>query len=120
MRLPLTLPFLLALAPASAAFAQSYNCSNAATPTEHAICNHRDLANMDVEMATLYGVVGKMPMMMGERGAEEAAAQTFLTTRNDCGDDTACLNSAYSTRISALKSTIDTGMSNYCKAIKLC
>ncbi|WP_158971765.1 lysozyme inhibitor LprI family protein [Chachezhania sediminis] len=120
MRLRLALPLILALAPASTGFAQSYSCANAGTPTEHAICKNRHLSNLDVEMATLFGVVKQMPMMMGARGAQQDAAQAFLTTRNGCGADTSCLSNAYKARISALKSTIADGMKQYCNAIQLC
>jgi len=120
MRLRFTLPVLFALAPVSAGLAQSYDCARASTPTEETVCKHRDLANLDVEMATLYGVVQKLPMMMGSRGAQTDAAHDFLTKRDACGADTSCLKSAYDARISALKSTIDSAMSDYCKAIQLC
>lgn len=108
------------LAVSTASQAQSFDCQKAGTPTEHAICNSRALSNLDMKMGTLYGVVQKLPMMMGARGDQTDAAQAFLTKRNACGDDVGCLTEAYEARNKALESTIDDAMQDYCKAIELC
>jgi uncharacterized protein len=100
--------------------AQSFDCQKAATPTEHAICDSRALSNLDMKMGTLYGVVEKLPMMMGARGDQTDAAHDFLEKRDACGADVGCLTDAYQARNKALQSTIDAAMQDYCKAIELC
>lgn len=100
--------------------AQSFDCQKAATPTEHAICDSRELSNLDMKMGTLYGVVEKLPMLMGARGDQTDAAQTFLTKRDACGASVGCLRDAYQARNKALETTIDNAMQDYCKAIQLC
>jgi len=107
------------LAPALAS-GQSFNCHQATTPTEHAICDSRNLSNLDVEMATLYKVVKELPMMMGQRGATEDDAKQFLQDRNACGANRSCLHEQYRKRIHALNKTVSDAMGEYCKAIQLC
>jgi hypothetical protein len=50
----------------------SFNCIKARQPDEKAICASRILSDLDVQMATLYGVRMQIPMLMGERGAAMA------------------------------------------------
>ena len=100
--------------------AQSFDCQKAATPTEHAICDSRSLSNLDMKMGTLYGVVQKLPMLMGARGNQTDAAHAFLTKRDACGSNVSCLTEAYQSRNKALETTIDGAMQDYCKAIELC
>lgn len=100
--------------------AQSFDCAKAASATEKAICDSRSLSNLDVEMATLYGVQQELPMMMGARGATQDAAKAFLSKRDACGADQSCLTNAYDARIGDLKSSLSTAMAQYCKAIELC
>jgi len=89
----LSLTFALLMLP-QAASAQSFDCTKATTDTEHAICDSRSLSNLDVTMATLYGVVQELPMLMGARGNAEDAAKTFIETRDACGADKDCLTKA--------------------------
>lgn len=42
---------ILAICLSGPATAQSFSCHKATTPTEHAICDGRELANLDVAMA---------------------------------------------------------------------
>ena len=107
----------LAALPASAA---SFDCAKAAKPDEIAICNTPSLSDLDVEMATLYGVRMELPMLMGARGAAQDEQRDFLATRGECGSDVACLTSSYNARIDVLKNTISGAMQDYCVKLGIC
>ncbi len=107
----------LAAAPAEAA---SFDCNKATKPDELAICGNPELSDLDVEMATLYGVRMEIPMMMGARGAAQDEQVAFLATRGACGGDVACIAGAYRDRIATLKQTISAAMQDYCAKIGLC
>ena len=102
------------------AHAASYNCARAAKPDEIAICKSRTLSELDVKMATLFGVRMKLPMLMGSRGAAGDEQVEFLATRGRCGANAACIGAAYQQRIDVLKSEIDTAMQDYCVKLGIC
>ncbi len=91
-----------AAAPNGSAFAASFDCSKASTSDEIAICAHRDLDDADVEMATRYSMLLQL-LAMGSAGALRDDQKAWLDQRRACGGDLACLRSAYSARIDALK-----------------
>jgi uncharacterized protein len=109
--------FALAVLPAAAA---SFDCAKAAKPDEMAICNTPSLSDLDVAMATLYGVRMELPMLMGARGAAQDEQRDFLSTRAECGSDVACLTSTYNARIDVLKNTISGAMQDYCVKVGIC
>jgi uncharacterized protein len=108
------------VAAAGTADAASYNCANAKQPDEIAICDSRTLSELDVEMATLYGVRMSIPMLMGSKGAAQDEQRQFLTDRATCGGDTACIDSAYRQRIDELQQTINAAMQDYCQKLGIC
>jgi uncharacterized protein len=116
----LALACLALAAGITAADAASFDCAKAAKPDEKAICATPALSDLDVEMATLYGVRMEIPMMMGAKGAAQDEQVAFLQQRAACGSDTACIASAYSARIATLKQTIADAMKDYCNKIGLC
>ena len=105
---------------AAGAHAASYNCAKATHPDEIAICRSTTLSELDVRMATLYGVRMKVPMLMGSRGAAQDEQAEFLAKRAACGARTACLATAYQQRIDALKQEIDAAMQDYCVKLGIC
>ncbi|MEO8666916.1 MAG: hypothetical protein ABI399_00250 [Bauldia sp.] len=111
------LSFVLAASPASAA---SFDCGKAQKPDEFAICANPELSDLDVEMATLYGVRMEIPMMMGAKGAAQDEQVAFLQQRGACGGNVACIAAAYRERIATLKQTISGAMQDYCSKIGLC
>jgi uncharacterized protein len=116
--LPLAVACLaFGLAPAVAA---SFDCAKATHPDEKAICANPSLSDLDVRMATLYGVRMEIPMMMGARGAAQDEQRAFLTERGACGGNVACLTAAYQQRIQTLSQTISDAMADYCAKIGLC
>ena len=105
---------------AATADAASYNCAKAAKPDEIAICKSRGLSELDVRMATLYGVRMKVPMLMGSRGAAGDEQVEFLARRASCGANAACIGAAYQQRIDVLNQAIDAAMQDYCVKLGIC
>jgi uncharacterized protein len=103
-----------------AAYAASFDCTNAGKPDEIAICKSQQLSDLDVRMATLYGVRMEIPMMMGARGAAQDEQKAFLAKRTACGSDVSCIESTYAARIAELDKTIKAAMQDYCRKIGLC
>ncbi|WP_029877743.1 hypothetical protein [Xanthobacter sp. 126] len=87
------------IVPASAA---SFSCNGVTAPDEVAICKSCELAQLDVKMATLYGVITKM-VGMGQRGAIQDDQRAWLVERAACKADAACISAAYQTRIRAIE-----------------
>jgi uncharacterized protein len=118
IRLALLTGILAAVA--GTAHAASYNCAKAKTPDEIAICDSGSLSELDVRMATLYGVRMSIPMLMGSKGAAQDEQRQFLTDRATCGGDNACIDSAYRQRIDELQQTINAAMQDYCQKLGIC
>jgi len=100
--------------------AASFNCGKAVHPDEIAICRNTTLSELDVRMATLYGVRMKVPMLMGSRGAAQDEQGAFLVKRAACGANAACIGAAYQQRIDALNAEIDAAMQDYCVKLSIC
>jgi uncharacterized protein len=100
--------------------AASFNCAKAAKPDEIAICANPHLSDLDVQMATLYGVRMEIPMLMGARGAAQDEQRAFLKQRGTCGGNVACIQQAYNLRIAQLSQTIQAAMSDYCVKLGIC
>ena len=111
---------LACLATTPASHAASFACSKAKQPDEKAICADRGLSELDVQMAAIYGVRLKIPMLMGERGAAQDEQRAFLQSRATCGANVACLRAAYTQRIAALNQILDAAMQNYCVKLGIC
>jgi uncharacterized protein len=108
---------VLAVNPSQAA---SFNCAKAKTPDERAICHNPALSDLDTEMATLFGVRMKLPMLMGARGDAGDEQIQWLQSRGACGSNAACLTGSYNGRISVLNSEIDSAMQDYCVKLGIC
>ena len=85
--------------------AASFDCGRARTPDEIAICNNRDLNDMDVRMATLFDVA-KGFVLMGERGAMQDDQREWLAARRRCGANVSCLRRSYRKRIGELEAQL--------------
>jgi len=109
--------FTAAATPAAAA---SFDCGKARTADEKAICANRTLSELDVAMATLYGVRMQLPMLMGARGAAQDEQRAWLAQRGTCGGDVACLTQIYQQRIVELDQTITEAMHDYCTRLGIC
>jgi uncharacterized protein len=120
MRLFAALAIAATLFAAAPALAASFDCNKAQKPDELAICGNPELSDLDVEMATLYGVRMEIPMMMGAKGAAQDEQVAFLQQRAACGGNVACIAGAYRQRIAVLKQTISGAMQDYCAKMGLC
>jgi uncharacterized protein len=87
------------------AHAASFDCRKAANPDEIAICDSRELSELDVKMATLYDTIVKL-VGMGVRGAMQDQQRAWLQERAGCGADRACIRRLYDTRIRALEAEV--------------
>jgi len=93
--------FLVALfaAIASASEAASFDCEKARPPVETAICGNPTVSNLDSDLAAAW----KDALARAQNAAALKTAQRrWLTERNACGADTACLIDRYRERLAAL------------------
>lgn len=94
------LAFLL-LTFATPALPASFDCNKAAAMDELAVCNDRELSELDVKMATWFeAITGLVPM--GTRGAIQDEQLAWLKQRAACNSDRRCLRNSYLSRIEAL------------------
>jgi uncharacterized protein len=82
--------------------AQSFSCRYAHRSDERAICHDPLLARLDEELASVYRrLVLRLPKEEGEQLFKEEDA--FVTLRNRCGAQRACIAESYRRRIRRLK-----------------
>ncbi|MBW8320695.1 MAG: hypothetical protein K0M49_13015 [Arenimonas sp.] len=92
--------------PLSAA-AASFDCEKPdLAADETAICANRDLNDLDVKMVTTFDLItGLLPM--GNRGVVQDEQVEWLSKRQACDADLACLRAAYTERLAQLKTVSD-------------
>ena len=93
----------------SRADAASYaplDCGKAASPAQFAICRNYSLGQAEARVATLFAIATSL-VGMGQRGAIADAQRRWLSGRESCGGNLACLSNAYRTRINELSKVID-------------
>jgi uncharacterized protein YecT (DUF1311 family) len=83
---------LLILKPDTGSVRASFDCARAGTVVERTICSDRLLAGWDRSVATAYAIGS------GDRDSQRA----WLTERDRCGADKACLHESLSLRVSNL------------------
>ncbi len=89
----------LGLFMAASAKAQSFDCRFAKLPAEYAICDFADLGELDVDMATAYGMRMRQ-LKYYENNYRKARAfrrwqRAWLRQRNRCGYNPHCIRRAY-------------------------
>ena len=104
-KLVATLLSLGCLVTGPAAQAASFPCEKAETADEKAICAHLPLNDMDVEMATRFGIL-KDVLPMGGQTKLRDDQETWLKDRHACGADLACLRGLYETRLKVLRGVL--------------
>jgi len=77
--------------------AASFNCGNASTKIEHAICNDKKLNEKDGEMGRAYREVAK------HTGIKQSQRNWISHRNKNCADNIDCLYSETEKRISELK-----------------
>jgi len=90
---------LCLVAPAAAAERPSFDCGKANSPSEKAICASDRLARLDRAIATAFRELRKDVNLAEELPKEQTA---FLTKRDSCGADIACLAGEMESRRAAL------------------
>lgn len=100
-KLPL-LSTLLILAAAGAVPAASFDCAKAdLAADEKVICDDRALNDADVKMVTTFELLSGL-LAMGSRGTLQDDQVEWLSRRQACGGDAACIRTAYDERMTAL------------------
>jgi uncharacterized protein len=92
------LPFL-----GSGAEAASFNCAQAQTPTEHAICDNPQLSKLDEQTSGMYYQIISSGAPAGTVSQVKSSQTSFLGRRDGCGAGYECLISAYTDQIMYLK-----------------
>lgn len=100
----LTLSVLLAFG-GGGVHAASFDCRKASAPDEVAVCDSRELSELDVKMATLYETITKL-VGMGVRGDLQDQQRGFLRARGECGQSRGCIRKLYESRIHALEAEV--------------
>lgn len=99
----LILAVALGVAFVPAAQAASFDCTKARRADERAICNNRELNDLDVQMATWLEVTTSL-VAMGQRGSIRDDQRDWLADRGRCGARVGCLRQSYRNRIAELRS----------------
>lgn len=98
----------------SIAGAASFPCAKASTPTEKAICADQGLSKLDERLSAAYRegikqLSGGSPEETKPLSAVKADQRAWLSERNACGADSACLRTAYERRVAVLTFNPDPG-----------
>lgn len=84
--------------------AASFNCGNAYSPTEHAICDNKQISNLDSTTANLYYFILNSPAASYSLQNQVRQSQrNFIAQRDTCGAGYDCLIDAYTDQIMYLK-----------------
>lgn len=100
-----TLTVLACLLAPVLAKAASFPCEKAEAADEKAVCEHRPLNDLDVEMAVRFEILKDM-LAMGNRTTLQEDQEAWLKERQTCGADIACLRGAYETRLKVLRGVL--------------
>jgi uncharacterized protein len=95
-----SLPAMVVLTCVSA-HAQSFNCRYAKTPDEVAICGDPRLSQLDERMSRRFFTL-RNELSPPEQIRLDQTQGDWLARRSSCGDDPACIEEAYLTRIDRL------------------
>lgn len=90
----------------SQAHAASFNCVKAQTKAEHQICEHLQLNDADVKMATTYNIVRRL-VPMGTRSVIQTEQVSWLKLRDECQNNVDCLKHMYQMRQQKLELHMD-------------
>jgi uncharacterized protein len=82
--------------------AQSFDCRDARRADEVTICEHPDLAELDIQMSKIYSRLLNR-LNRSDRDQLRHEQTEWLRDRMDCGDDADCLRTMYRERINELE-----------------
>jgi uncharacterized protein len=103
--LPVFGALLIATSLGSAASAQSFDCRNARSADERAICQDSRLGDLDKQLADVYDRVGSK-LSKEERAGFEKNETAFVNARHRCGEHRGCIEQSYRNRMQELLSTL--------------
>ncbi len=83
--------------------AASFNCAQAETPTEHAICDNPQLSKLDEQTSGMYYQIISSGAPASTVSQVKSSQTSFLGQRDSCGAGYECLISAYTDQIMYLK-----------------
>jgi uncharacterized protein len=96
--------FAIAGLAATSGEAASFNCNNAYSPTEHAICDNPQIGKLDDQTANLYYKILNNPAASYSLQNQVRQSQrNFISQRDSCGAGYNCLIDAYTDQIMYLK-----------------
>jgi uncharacterized protein len=87
--------------PPREAIRPSFSCRPGLGEAEAAVCADGKLAELDVRLSTAYSVLAGS-LDTGSRQRLAATQRRWITRRDGCGADVACLTAAYSERLAAI------------------
>src|ERR1051326_362533 len=96
---------LIALGFTSRAGAQSFDCRNARSADEKAICQDSRLGELDKQLADVYDRVGGK-LSKQERQEFENHETAFVNARHRCGGHPGCIEQSYRNRLQELLSSL--------------
>ena len=96
---------MIALGFASPAGAQSFDCRNARSADEKAICQDSRLGELDKQLADVYDRVGGK-LSKQERQEFENHETAFVNARHRCGGHPGCIEQSYRNRLQELLSAL--------------
>src|SRR5438874_1180667 len=96
---------LIASAFDAPAGAQSFDCRNARSADEKAICQNTRLGELDKQLADVYDRAGGK-LSKQERTEFENHETAFVNARRRCGDHAACIEQSYRNRLQELLSAL--------------
>ncbi len=92
--------------------AASFDCRKAHSPDETAICQNRELSELDAVMGAYWYTYRQLPFMMGMSGVRRDEAGEFLQKRAACGPRVPCLRELYRERIKSLRDDITSALND--------
>jgi uncharacterized protein len=100
MKLPSFVAIACSALAITAAQSAAIDCTQATTPTDKAICQDKDLGDLDKALSSVYGRLLRLPPALKKELVQ--SQKRWLTQRNTCQDKLACLQDSYRQRIEAL------------------
>ena len=96
---------LIAVGLGASANAQSFDCRNARSADERAICQDSRLGDLDKQLADVYDRVGGK-LSNEDRAAFEKNETAFVNARHRCGGHQGCIEQSYRNRLQELLSAL--------------
>lgn len=90
---------------ADAAGCSPLECGKASSQAEKTICSNYELGQLEARAATLFEITTSL-VAMGQRGDIQDSQRAFISQREACRSDVACIRNIYGTRIKQLEAVM--------------